>query len=92
MELDLTKPLEAFVQINQHWYNIEYEGLPEICYMCYGYGHKRKVCPSRVEVQPEKIPEVLIEEGSMAMNTNSGDRVNKLQDWDSGLRGPWMNV
>ncbi|VVA30307.1 PREDICTED: At4g02000 [Prunus dulcis] len=92
VELDLTKPLEAFVQINQHWYNIEYEGLSEIYYMCGRYGHKREVCSLRVEVQLEKTPKVPIEEGSMAMNINFGDWVNKLQDWDSRLRGPWMNV
>ncbi|CAL2231442.1 unnamed protein product [Prunus armeniaca] len=92
VELDLTKPLEAFVQINQHWYNIEYEGLLEICYMCGKYGQKREVCPLRAEVQYEKTPEMPIKEGSVDMNTDSGDEVNKLKDWDSGLRGPWMNV
>ncbi|CAL2260727.1 unnamed protein product [Prunus armeniaca] len=44
VELDLTKPLEAFIQINQVWYNIEYEGLPDICYLCGHYGHKREHC------------------------------------------------
>lgn len=44
VELDLTKPLEAFFQINQTWYNIEYEGLPDICYLCGRYGHKRDSC------------------------------------------------
>ncbi|XP_021823959.1 uncharacterized protein LOC110765193 isoform X1 [Prunus avium] len=44
VELDLTKPLEAFIQINQTWYNIEYEGLPEICFLCGRYGHKRENC------------------------------------------------
>ncbi|XP_021828929.1 uncharacterized protein LOC110769292 [Prunus avium] len=44
VELDLTKPLEAFIQINQVWYNIKYEGLPDICYLCGHYGHKREHC------------------------------------------------
>ncbi|KAI5322642.1 hypothetical protein L3X38_031714 [Prunus dulcis] len=42
VELDLTKPLEAFIQINPVWYNIEYEGLPDICYLCGHYGHKKE--------------------------------------------------
>lgn len=28
-------------QINQTWYIIKYEGLPNICYLCGRYGHKR---------------------------------------------------
>lgn len=49
-ELDLTKPLEAFVQINQNWYNIEYEGLHEICYLCRLDGHKKEACTWQPEV------------------------------------------
>ncbi|KAI5343310.1 hypothetical protein L3X38_011186 [Prunus dulcis] len=30
VELDLSRPFEAFVQINNVWYNVEYEGLPDI--------------------------------------------------------------
>lgn len=42
IELELTKPLEAFVQINQTWYNIEYKHLHDIYYFCGCYGHKKE--------------------------------------------------
>ncbi|ONI30094.1 hypothetical protein PRUPE_1G231200 [Prunus persica] len=44
VKLDLSRPLEAFIQINNVWYNVEYEGLPDTCYMCGRYGHKREHC------------------------------------------------
>ncbi|KAM2870174.1 hypothetical protein FF1_017991 [Malus domestica] len=43
IELDLTKPLEAYVQLNGAWFNLEYEGLPDICFKCEVYGHRRVV-------------------------------------------------
>ncbi|KAI5349115.1 hypothetical protein L3X38_002002 [Prunus dulcis] len=89
VELDLTKPLEAFVQINQEWYNIEYEGLPDICYLCGRYGHKREHCEKRNsapvavpgEGQSSVVEDVL--EGNVAMNN---------EELLENLRGPWMNV
>lgn len=54
VELDLTKPLDAFVQINENLYNIEYERLPEICYLCGHYGHKRKICNLQTEKQAKE--------------------------------------
>lgn len=89
VELDLTKPLEAFVQINQEWYNIEYEGLPDICYLCGRYGHKREHCEKRIsapvvvpgEGQSSVVEDVL--EGNVAMNN---------EELLENLRGPWMNV
>ncbi|CAL9031736.1 unnamed protein product [Prunus brigantina] len=89
VELDLTKPLEAFVQINQVWYNIEYEGLPEICYNCGLYGHKRENCLLNAKSNLDKArssqdDEVLGDDAAMSKEDNF---INK-----EGLRGPWMNV
>ncbi|CAL2260059.1 unnamed protein product [Prunus armeniaca] len=89
VELDLTKPLEAFVQINQIWYNIEYEGLLEICYNCGLYGHKRENCLLNAKSNPDKArssqdDEVLGDDTAMSKKDNF---INK-----GGLRGPWMNV
>ncbi|CAL8990846.1 unnamed protein product, partial [Prunus brigantina] len=89
VELDLTKPLEAFVQINQVWYNIEYEGLPEICYNCGLYGHKRENFLLNAKSNPDKArssqdDEVLGDDTAISKEDNF---INK-----EGLRGPWMNV
>ncbi|CAL8138480.1 unnamed protein product [Prunus armeniaca] len=55
VELDLSRPLEAFVQINNVWYNVEYEGLLDICYMCGCYGHKREHCDVPDAASVDKI-------------------------------------
>ncbi|KAL6279498.1 hypothetical protein ACE6H2_016379 [Prunus campanulata] len=81
VEIGLTQPLEDFVQINQNWYNIEYEGLPEICFLCGKYGHKREACDMKVN-----------EGGVDHMATDSGTKVAKDMLGESGLRGPWMIV
>ncbi|CAL2259569.1 unnamed protein product [Prunus armeniaca] len=92
VELDLTKPLDAFIQINQNWYNIEYEGLPDICYLCGRYGHKREKCELNV-----KDAETVNGETTSAMGANvegsSSVRINRAHyESDQSLRGPWMNV
>ncbi|XP_021803305.1 uncharacterized protein LOC110747435, partial [Prunus avium] len=92
IEIDLTKPLDAFVQINQVWYNIEYEGLPDICYLCGLYGHKRENCRQR-EKPPAKVTEDLQAGKSpnqMEPDTNM-EHVNAEKVVDN-LRGPWMIV
>ncbi|CAL9017859.1 unnamed protein product, partial [Prunus brigantina] len=92
VELDLTKPLDAFVQINQNWYNIEYEGLPDICYLCGMYGHKREHCSlkeQRVEALGEEHPVV---GGQVNLGSGSMEPIQVDTDLDHSLRGPWMNV
>lgn len=90
VELDLTKPLEAFTQINQVWYNIEYEGLPDICYLCGRYGHKKENCELKATadtvtvgkapgVIPPGVDDVAMEKSNIDCGTEN-------------LRGPWMNV
>ncbi|KAI5327873.1 hypothetical protein L3X38_027269 [Prunus dulcis] len=90
--LYLTKPLEAFVQINQNWYNTEYEGLPDICYHYGRYGHRRENCELRVKVPAYVNTESTVRDDLDKMKTGSaGASVNDPLA-DSGLRGPWMNV
>lgn len=89
VELDLTKPLEAFVQINQNWYNIEYEGLPEICYLCGPYGHEREACTWKHEVQTKQNGNGQ-KDACMGIEATEGSGTNKLAK--DGLRGPWMVV
>ncbi|XP_020421299.1 uncharacterized protein LOC18774519 [Prunus persica] len=92
VELDLTKPLDAFVQINHNWYNIEYEGLPDICYLCGRYDRKREKCEVNV-----KDVETVNGETTIAMGANvegsSSVGINRAHyESDQSLRGPWMNV
>ncbi|CAL2256144.1 unnamed protein product [Prunus armeniaca] len=50
IELDLTKPLSANVQVENNWYAIEYEGLHLVCFGYGIYGHNRNQCPSEIRV------------------------------------------
>lgn len=97
----MTKPLDAFVKINDNWYNIEYEGLPEICYLYERYGHKREryemkgqpcgVMPGKTNMGKEANP-VKDDNG---MNKQNNDIVAPEVNDNSGtdsLKGPWMHV
>ncbi|CAL2260806.1 unnamed protein product [Prunus armeniaca] len=92
VELDLTQPLEAFVQINQNWYTVEYEGLPEICFLCGKYGHKRKACDMKAVNSMESNAWGSDEGGMNYMATDSGTKDAKDMLAESGLRGSWMIV
>ncbi|CAL2226548.1 unnamed protein product [Prunus armeniaca] len=89
VELVLTKPLEAFVQFNQERYNIEYDGLPDIWYLCGRYGHKREHCEKR-----NYVPATVLGEGksSVAEDILGGDVAMNSEDLSENLQGPWMNV
>ncbi|CAL8997683.1 unnamed protein product, partial [Prunus brigantina] len=89
VEIDLTKPLEAFVQINQVWYNIEYEGLPEICYTCGLYGHKKESCELNKNLSDKKAGEG---SGIGAEEALGDDFVMEKEGIVENLRGPWMIV
>ncbi|CAL9020979.1 unnamed protein product [Prunus brigantina] len=97
VELDLSRPLEAFVQINTVWYNVEYEGLPDICYLCGRYGHKREHCDVLFATSVEKTGDGSnLGDGSKLGDDGliGGDTVMG-KDGNAGienLRGPWMNV
>ncbi|CAL8176642.1 unnamed protein product [Prunus armeniaca] len=91
VELDLTKPLDAFVQINQNWYNIEYEGLPDICYLCGCYGHKRESCTMKSVNLSDEAGKAQ-GAGVGPMNHDSVGVTETVKMAEDSLRGPWMNV
>lgn len=47
VEVDLRKPLLAKVRVRKTFYNVEYEGLPLICFECGRFGHRLEHCPSK---------------------------------------------
>ncbi|KAJ4825014.1 hypothetical protein Tsubulata_032297 [Turnera subulata] len=51
VELDLTKALESRVCIEDTWYHIEYEDLPQVCFVCGMAGHN--LSASDVRTPPE---------------------------------------
>lgn len=91
VELDLTKPIDAFVQINHVWYNIEHEGLPEICYLCGHYGHKKEACNLKTTSagQTSETPNAI---GADLMGQSAEVENENFMEGNEGLRGPWMNV
>ncbi|CAL8076880.1 unnamed protein product [Prunus armeniaca] len=80
--------LECF----DNWYNIEHEGLPDICYLCGMYGHKREHCSlkeQRVEALGEEHPVV---GGQANLGFGFMEPIQGDTDLEQSLRGPWMNV
>lgn len=53
VEVDLTKPVVGTVNINDHWYKVQYEGLHILCATCGYYGHYTGDCtnPSKPVVR-----------------------------------------
>ncbi|KAL4362640.1 hypothetical protein GQ457_04G012220 [Hibiscus cannabinus] len=49
--VDLEKPLVSEIIIYGHRQDIEYEGLPEICFKCGKYGHAKDVCGISLTVE-----------------------------------------
>lgn len=47
IEIDLTKPLEAYEQVEGIWYTLQYVGLHLVCLKCGLYGHHQSKCSMR---------------------------------------------
>lgn len=91
VEIDVTKPLEAFIQINNGWYNLEYEGMPEICFRCGRYGHKRESCPWSIDPMVEKVDGGENESNIMNMDEPIVKSAQSSDDV-SAIYGTWMQV
>ncbi|XP_061994000.1 uncharacterized protein LOC133711948 [Rosa rugosa] len=46
VEIDLSKPLRPFVEVESVAYNVIYEGISLICFECGCYGHAKDKCPT----------------------------------------------
>ncbi|KAJ4841014.1 hypothetical protein Tsubulata_034619, partial [Turnera subulata] len=65
LEIDLSKPLQSQVFVDNTWYNISYENIPDICFECGLVGHVLSACPQHVQssmtpdaVQVNSLPTV----------------------------------
>ncbi|KAJ4843253.1 hypothetical protein Tsubulata_035371 [Turnera subulata] len=45
VEVDLLQPLKGKVEMQDETYNVEYEGLPTVCYNCRCVDHYIAACP-----------------------------------------------
>lgn len=45
VQIRLDEPLQTFVQVDDQWFNLEYEGLNLICFHCGKFGHSKDSCP-----------------------------------------------
>lgn len=45
IEVDLSKPLKPFVEVDYVAYNVVYEGISLICFECGCFGHAKDKCP-----------------------------------------------
>lgn len=51
MELDLSKPRDAYIKVEDTWYRLQYEGLHLACFGCGCYGHAQAHCPLNAALQ-----------------------------------------
>lgn len=91
VELDLSKPLEAFIELNQCWFNLEYEGLPDICFKCGLYGHKMEGCLTHVETEKEN-PEMAKNQATDATTNLLVASPLIMESTNDIPRGAWMQV
>ncbi|KAJ4830330.1 hypothetical protein Tsubulata_016095 [Turnera subulata] len=52
LEIDISKPLQSQVFVDDRWFHISYENIPDICFTCGLVGHSMASCPSTLNVSP----------------------------------------
>ena len=57
IEVDLSKPLKPFVEVESVAYNVVYEGISLICFECGCYGHAKDKCPTIVQAAANNVEE-----------------------------------
>lgn len=96
VEVDLSKPLRPFVEVESVAYNVVYEGISMICFECGCYGHSKDKCPT-VIISPPAVPEPCDAKGPSPADesTMNSEMVHELDSSEtpSVLKedmGPWM--
>jgi hypothetical protein len=77
VEIDLTLPVVGKVNVNGHWYNVQYEGLHIICGSCGCYGHHTRDCKSNNNKNSEQPPQPAstVEQAGGRAETGAGKKV-----------------
>ncbi|KAL6122978.1 hypothetical protein ACLB2K_075501 [Fragaria x ananassa] len=96
VEVDLSKPLRPFVEVESVAYNVVYEGISMICFECGCYGHSKDKCPT-VIISPPAVLEPCDAKGPSPADesTMNSEMVHELDSSEtpSVLKedmGPWM--
>ncbi|KAJ4834021.1 hypothetical protein Tsubulata_010730 [Turnera subulata] len=58
LEIDLMKPLQSQVFVDDRWFHISYENIPDICFTCGLVGHSMASCPTASTGPPHAHPTV----------------------------------
>ncbi|KAJ4837044.1 hypothetical protein Tsubulata_025984 [Turnera subulata] len=90
VEIDLSKPLQSQVLVDDTWYHIAYVNIPDICFECGLVGLVMSECPQRV--QPHTNQEVLQPDGRRIVNHLTGDQASQQPPLAGSKqpRGEWM--
>jgi hypothetical protein len=85
VEIDLTLPVVGKVNVNGHWYKVQYEGLHIICGNCGCYGHHTRDC-SKNSVQQTPTDPTTKEHGDrteVSAGTQEQDAVQNKESANS---------
>ncbi|XP_039015132.1 histone-lysine N-methyltransferase, H3 lysine-79 specific-like [Hibiscus syriacus] len=96
VEVDLNKPLLSQIRIGNTIFNIEYEGLHLICFMCGMVGHKSDACPIKHFENPQTEKEKVMQQASEPKEAQE-EELHKEQEREEknskeGRYEPWMMV
>ncbi|KAI9094157.1 hypothetical protein K1719_026739 [Acacia pycnantha] len=95
--IDLSSPLIPHIKVDGRSYQIEYEGLPVICFACGKYGHSKDRCGVLVQPRAAVNPQNAETQSDLPPSgtngpTRSGQTTNGVVEAPSSPYGCWMLV
>ncbi|CAN0857464.1 hypothetical protein LINGRAHAP2_LOCUS6757 [Linum grandiflorum] len=82
VELDLSRPLIPEVGVDGKWLQVEYEGIPKICRLCFHAGHDSVDCVLAPEKAEGDVSMTVQEEGPRNASTNkSKAELKETTEW-----------
>ncbi|XP_019159702.1 PREDICTED: uncharacterized protein LOC109156316 [Ipomoea nil] len=87
VEVDISKPLVALVQVHEEIQKVEYEGLHIICFDCGEVGHRTSACPKNKTCDEEKATGDNATDGQESMNVDK-----RQEEIPTKLHGSWMGL